>query len=264
MGTGYTTKLDLNSIFDIYQNTALRYGKELIVSTLQEVFSRDSYYHYQRDVWGFPKIPDHTNLPLGTGVHDDITSRLYIGEKWPYNEGIYYPCLLISAGGANYVPISFNRDKYAVQWKPIVFEDGYGKRKIYSIPDHFIQVGALEFSIDVNIHAKDTTSRDELHDILMPIFYDIEFDNLKNSGLVILKVSSGGPSEKGDRNDQIYQQTITLNCRGEFRRQIPIGSVIDRINFCLDFANLEKDPPEIAENLRIQTDVDLLDYLANL
>ena len=55
---------------------------------------------------------------------------------------------------------------------------------------------------------------------------DITFESLKKSGIVVKPLSWGSPSEIDDRNDKIFQQTITLDIRTEWERRIPISNVL--------------------------------------
>lgn len=263
MGTGNNVKTDLYSLHNYVQNTMISFPKELFIETLREFFSQDSYYHYQRDAWGFPKIPDHTDLPSQSGLHDDVTTRLFIGEFYRYDP-IYYPALLVKSAGSRSVPISMNRDKGSLQWRNIKFIDGYGNERIVSTPDYFVQSGAWEGSITVDVESRSPRSRDELVDIISLAFVDTRFEEMKNSGVLIKGVNAGSQSEGDDRNDKLFRQTITFDIRSEWRRHIPVQNIVDAINICADIGNLSTDPPALAPNLRISTSVDLIEELQDL
>lgn len=263
MGTGNIVKTDLYHLHNYVQNSMVSYPKELIIETLREFFSQDSYYHYQRDPWGFPKTPDHTDLDPEAGFEDDATTRLFIGEAYRYNV-IYYPAILVRNGGSRSIPISFNRNQGTVQWSPTVVTDGYGNSTIVNVPVHFVQAGAWEGTISVEVRSRSLTARDELIDLLSIAFVDNKFQDLINAGVLIKSLSVGSPSETEDRNDKLFTQSITLDIRSEWRRQIPIQSVIDIINLCVEIGNLETNPEQLAPNLAIQTDVQLIDEILNL
>jgi hypothetical protein len=95
------------------------------------------------------------------------------------------------------------------------------------------------------------------------LFIDIGFSDLWKSGLIIKGTSTSAPTETDDRNDHIFKQTITLQIRNEWRRQIPIKNIIDVINFGIQFGGTTPATP-IAVNLTINTDETLSDMLANL
>ena len=241
------------------------YPKELFIETLREYFSQESYYHYQRDVWGHPKTPDQTDLPSDAGMHDDVTTRVFIGE--PYRKDIiYYPAILVKNAGSKSVPISMSRNKGEVGWKNTTFVDGYGNSKTFSTPSHLIQAGAWEGQIAIDVETRSPRSRDELVDIISLAFVDTVFDDMKNSGVIIKSGSpnAGGPSEYDDRNDKMYKQTITFDIRSEWRRHIPIDSVVDAINICVDFGTLSSTPPKIAPNLEIRSTLELIQNLLDL
>jgi len=62
MGTANSFKSDLYAIYHYVQQTMLVHPKEVLIQTLRDLFSQDSYYHYVRDEWGFPKVTDHTDI----------------------------------------------------------------------------------------------------------------------------------------------------------------------------------------------------------
>lgn len=258
MGTGNIFKTDLYKLNNYVQNSMISYPKELIIENLREFFSKDSYYHYQRDQWGFPKTPEQNDLVGSSGLEDDSTTRLFIGEAFRYDI-IYYPAILVKSGGSRSVPLSFNRNKGTVQWVPTVYIDGYGNRSIVQNPDYFVQAGAWEGSVTLDIKTRSLKARDDLVDIISLSFIDTMFDDLKDAGVLIKGLSTSGPSEAEDRNDKLFLQTITLDIRSEWRRQIPISNVIDVINICVEIGNLEVEPEQLAPNLEIDTDAELID-----
>src|SRR5271169_3906731 len=94
-------KSDLYGIYNIVQASMIVYPKEIIISTLRDFFSHDSYYHYSRDQWGFANTTDHTDLPPGADFPTQfnrygatqstgVPTRLFIGENYRY-DGIFYP-----------------------------------------------------------------------------------------------------------------------------------------------------------------------------
>lgn len=264
MGTTATYRTDLFHIFNYVQNTQIIHPKETFIETLREAFGKDSYYHYQADQWGFPKINDHTDLPRDAGLHDDKTSRIFIGEPFRFDL-IQYPAILVRSAGQHYVPISMNREQGSVQWRDALFVDGYGNETIISVPDHFINAGAWEGSITVDVETRSPRSRDELIEIISILFTDTMHRSLQRSGVFIKGTSIGSPAESEDRNDaKLFRQTITFDIRSEWRRQIPISSVIEVISFCIDFYHVENKQDVIAPNLSISSKIDLINALANI
>ncbi len=263
MGTGSSTKTDLYYLHDYVQNTMITFPKELFIETMRKFFSRDSYYHYVRDPWGFPKTIDHTDLDPKAGLHDDVTTRLYIGEANRY-DGIFYPALIIRSAGSKYVPLSMSRDKGTIQWKATKYIDGYGNQTFISTPSHFIQAGIWEGTITVEVICRGLKSRDELVEIVSLAFVDTVFDDMKNSGILIKSHNASSPSDGDDRSDKLFRTTISFDIRSEWRRHIPINNFVDTINFCVDFGNLSVDPPVLAPNLTIRNNIELIQALQEL
>jgi hypothetical protein len=241
----------------------LTHPKEVFIETLREFFSQDSYYHYVRDEWGFPKVPDHTDLLNDAGFADDDTTRVFIGEYYRFDVR-YYPAVLVRSAGSRYVPVSMSQNLGAVVWSNTVFIDGYGNKTTIATPDHFKENGAWEGSISVDIETLSPRSRDELVELASILFMNNRRLQLQNAGVFVKGLSVSAPSEGEDRNDKLFKQTITYEIRSEWRRKVPINSVIDAINICIDFGNLETQPVQIAPNLRINTNVELLEAFMSL
>jgi hypothetical protein len=261
MTTNNFTKSDLPRLHHIVQNSAIHYQKELVIATLRDFFSRDVNYHYSTDHWGFPQTPDHTNLPLDAGYHNNITTRLSIVESYRHDV-VYYPSVEVKSGGITSVPISFNRETGMVKYEEMLFIDGYGNSKKFFSPAYFFFAGATSGSITIEVKARDNRTRDELTDLIYLLFVDIAFKDLVKSGLVITNVSVGSSNSTLDRNDQLFNQTITLQTRGEWHRHIPVKNVIDTITFAVDFGVIPNGP--FPPKLAIVTQETLQDYLASL
>lgn len=259
-GTGSIYKSDLFAINHVVQTDMLSYPKELVIGLLRSKFEQDSYFHYVKDPWGFPKVVDHTDLPLDAGVYDDTTTRIYIGEKFKFAP-IYYPSILVYNSGVKYVPISMNRERDNIVYSTNIVSDGYGNEKTYVAPKAFLFAGAWEGSISIDIQVRGIRERDDLVELVSLICTDIYFDEFLRAGLLIKSVSIGSPNEKDDRNDHLYVQTVTLEVRTEWRREIPINSIVDAINICVDFGRVDKDPPVIDPNLEINIYLSLTDQI---
>lgn len=275
MSTNNIFKTDLYKIHNVIQASMLLYPKEIIIATLRDFFSHDSYYHYSKDQWGFANTTDHTDLapgadlPSGTGAHPELSltnalsTRLFIGENYRY-DAIHYPAILVKSGGSRYVPISINRNQGSVQWENILFEDGYGNETVINRPKTFVTAGAWEGSIIIDVVTRSLRSRDELVELVGMCFTEIHFDSLYDVGLIIKPINIGAPTETDDRNDKLFRQSLTLDIRTEWRREIPISNVIDAIVFSVEFANLEVPDAPVASNLTINTEVNIIDLLLNL
>lgn len=265
MATGSFALSDLNTIHDVVQNNFLSFPKEITIAVLREEFSKDDYFHYVKDAWGFANVPDLTDLPQDAGLNDDATTRVYIGEYNRYDK-IYYPAIIVKTGAFNSVPISINREKGTVQNEFRNVVDGYGNVLTQIVtPKHFIFAGVWEGQINIEVLARGIQERDELTQFVALIFRDIRWEEMMKSGVAIKpRVSISAGSESEDRNDKLYRNTVTLDIRFEWRRHIPVSSVVDAINLCVDFGNLAQDPPILAPNISIRTTVELLDAFQNI
>lgn len=251
MATGNLFKSDLYNVHNIIQTSMMSYPKELIISTLRDYFSKDSYYHYESDEWGFPKTVDHTNLNLGAGMHDNSTVRVYIGENYRY-DGIYYPAILVKHGGIRYVPISFNRNKGTIKYSNILYQDGYGNEQLVKRPESFVTAGAWEGSIMIDVMTRSLRSRDDLIELVSLCCTEIYFDDVFRAGIVMKPLNVGAPTEIDDRNDKLFKQTVTIDIRAEWRREIPVKNIIEAIFFTVDFADI-KNNGIVAPNLTVNS-----------
>lgn len=266
MSSGYNlgNVTDLYKIYYIVQSSFIRYPKDLIIATMKEFFEKDSYYHYVKDQYGFAKVNDHTDQDPAAGIHDDITTRVNISEKGRFAV-IQYPSILVSFSNSKQVPIAMNRDKYRVDYETAEYIDGYGNSKLVQVPSYFISSGAFEGSLSIDVLARSIRERDDLVELTTILFTDLAWDDCYRAGVAIKPtISIGSPGESDDRNSKLYKQTITLDIRTEWRKQVPVKNILDTINLCVDFGNLSVTPPDLAPNLTISQKIDLLDSINNL
>lgn len=239
----------------------LVYPKEIIIATLRDYFSKDIYYRYVADQWGFPKTADHTDLPLGSGMQNNSTTRIFIGEAFRY-DGIFYPAILVKSGGFRYVPISINRNTGTVSYEYRDYIDGYGNSFIYKVPANYVFAGAWEGSISIDVITRSLRSRDDIVELVGLCFADIAFEQLYRAGVIVKPPSISGPSESEDRNDKLFRQSITIDVRTEWRREIPVTNVVELINFSIEFGNINAEETNISPNLTINSSLSLLDHFS--
>jgi len=273
MATNNFFRSDLYGIHNIIQASMLVYPKEIILATLRDFFSQDSYYHYEQDQWGFPNTTDHTDLPPGADLpansfgstakeNDLLSTRLFIGENYRY-DGIYYPAILVKSGGSKYVPISINREQGGIQYDILVYEDGYGNQVEVKRPISFITAGVWEGSIIIDVITRSLRSRDDLAELIGMAFAEIRVDSLYDIGIIVKPPNIGAPSESDDRNDKLFRQSITLDIRTEWRREIPVGNIIDAIFCTASLEDLSRPTAPISPNVTINTELNILDILLN-
>lgn len=266
-------KSSLNQIYNVVQGSMISYPKEMVIEILRSFFARDDYYHYSKDQWGFANTTDHTDLPpgadlpvnaVGSTADSDayLSSRIFIGENYRFNS-IFYPAVLVKSGGGRYVPISINRDIGSIKTSPILFEDGYGNTSIINRPVSFVTAGAWEGTIIIDIMTRSLEARDELVALIAMCFTEIHFDTMYDIGIIVKPINWSGTSETDDRNDKLFRQSLTLDIRTEWRREIPIGNIIDTIFFTATIEDLSKPTNPVPANLTINTLTSITDILLN-
>lgn len=258
MATGGFFSSDLYSLYHVVQNTQILYPKELLISALREYFAKDSKYHYVKDPWGFPNTPDHTDLPPDAGTNDDSTTRIYIGQESRMDVA-FYPCVLVKHTSSSFVPISINEEKECIQYDYRLYVDGYGNSYNIQVPVGFIFAGAWDLGFSIEVQAEGPQDRATIVEAICMLFQSIVRDQLTQAGLFIKSVKTDGESSEVYQNDLIFKQTISLDCRGEYRRLVPISNIIEVIDVCIEFGNIEYNTP--APNLQINYQFTLEDYV---
>jgi hypothetical protein len=273
MGTNNFNRDNLNHLHNMVQSSMIVYPKEIILSTLRDYFSQSDFYHYSKDQWGFPNTTDHTDLPPGADLpvgsygstassNELLSTRLFIGENYKHN-GIYYPAVLVKNGGTKYVPISINREKGGVQYEDLIYEDGNGNHTIIHSPAYFFTAGVWEGQIVIDILSRSLRARDDLAELIGTCFTEIYVDSLYDIGILVKPLNISSPSESDDRTAKLFKQSITLDIRTEWRRQIPINNIIDTIFFTATFEDLSRPEEPISPNITINTEISMLDMLLN-
>jgi hypothetical protein len=254
MAAGFSYNTELYDIYYVVQNTMLRYPKDLIIASLKDFFGQDSKYHFVSDSWGYSKTVDLTDVPADAGLYDELTTRVFIGENNRYDI-IQYPAILVKAGSFRYVPISLNRNLYYVENNITEFTDGY-QRRFLPTPDKFVMAGAWEGSLNIEIQSRAVQEADDLAELVAIYLVDINWSNLSRAGVSIKPdVSIGAATETEDRNDKLHHRIITINIRGEWRREIPISNFVELITFCVEFGDTTTD--NYAPNIEVHTELEL-------
>jgi hypothetical protein len=273
MSSNNFSKSILDDIHYVIRSSMISYPKEIIIETLRDYFAKDTFYHYARDKYGHPNVTDHTGLPLGADLpigapgstaesNDYLPTRLYIGEFNRFAP-IFYPAILVRSNGGKYAPISMNRNYGTIEYKDILYQDGYGNESIIKRPSFFITAGAWEGSFSIEINTRSKNARDEIVEKVAFCFTDIYFDSLVDVGVIVKPLSYSGTTETDDRNDKLFKQTITLDVRCEWERAIPIDNFIETILFVAEIADIQHNSPP-APNLTIYTELLISDVNSGL
>ncbi len=262
-------------IYNIVQASMIVYPKEVIIATLRNYFAEDSYYHFSKDQWGFPNTTDHTDLPPGADLpygpgaapqlspSPILATRLFIGENYRY-DSIFYPAILIKSGGTKYVPISINRNQETIKYARTLIIDGYGNETVVNKPISIVTAGAWEGSIIIDIMSRSLRARDDLVEAVSMCLTEVQFDTLHEIGVIVKPITVSGTTETDDRNDKLFRQSITLDIRTEWRREIPIANTIDAILLTAHFTNFSNPELPGAPNMTINTEVNIADMLAKM
>lgn len=227
-------------------------AKSLLVDFLRELFRDDSYFTYREDVYGYPKILDHTNL----SIDSTEPTKINITDVFRYEAG-FIPTIVVRHTGGRYFPISFNQDGIpgmagSVKYSEEVVLDGYGNVTSVLIPDKFLYVGAWDLSYDLKIYTESPADREELVSIVSVGLMHVHRASLERAGLFIKSLSFGSESEEEHNNDKFYTQSVSLECFGEWRREIPVGNLIERIAFFYDIGRIVNNRVAVPNNLSIE------------
>jgi len=256
MASGGFYSSDVYQLYNVVQNTQILYPKSLLISTLREYYARDTKYHYVKDEWGFPKTPDHTDLAPDAGWNDDVTTRIFIGQENRFDIK-YLPAVLIKHTSSAYIPISINQEEDCVQYGYRLFIDGYGNKTSLKVPVHLLFAGAWDLGFDIEVIAESSQDRSTIVEgISMHLMSNVR-NQLTYDGLFIKNTRTSGESQELYQNDNLYKQTISLECRGEYRRQIPVTNTVEIITACIEIGHTEDTTWMPDPNLTIYYQLDL-------
>lgn len=264
MSAGFQQVTDLYDIYNVVQNTMLRYPVDTTIASLKEYFAKDAKYHYVADQWGFAKVKDHTGTKPTDGLFDNLITRIFIGEHNKL-EVIQYPSLLVKADGFKSVPISLNMDTFQVQNRQVALETDSGYRKFLIIPDCYVMNGAWDGTLTIEVLAEDPRTRDDLTELVAIFIQNLNWNSFYRAGIAInpTSINISGTSDSENRNSKIFKRTVSFNVRGEWRREVPISNLIKSITFCVDFGAITNDANYeiIAPNLEINSELSLEQFV---
>lgn len=214
----------------IIQNVSLVQPKNLLIDVLRKHFSLDNVYTYRADQYGFPLTPDLTGLT----IDDPATTKILISDVFRY-EVKFYPAITVKSAGGNYVPISFNQEG-TIKYRKDLIENDFGGAKEVLTPTHRVYAGAWDMNFDVSIYSESHSELEEITEIVKMILQYVSWNELRSNGLFIKSLSVSGENAEPYANDYVFSHTITINTRSEWRVEIPIENVVERIVFYFDVA----------------------------
>lgn len=222
----------------------------MIIDVLREVFRRDREYHYVHDKFGYPKTPNHLGLPPDAGAENELTTRIYIGGT--HREDIsFLPAITVRSTSISNFPISFNQNKETYRYAPQKLVDGYGNQSIVIVPAAVVYTGAWEQSFEIKTISRSLEDCMSISDLILVSLESTYKYDLQQNGVLIKSISAGGQSDENiGEADPVYSISININTFSEWRREIPISNLIERIQLCFNFDVSSADIP--ATNLDIE------------
>lgn len=212
----------------IIQNVSIVQPKNLIIDVLRKYFRNDLVYTYRDDNYGFPATPDITGL----SVDDPSTTKILISDVFRY-EIKFYPAITVKSGGGNYTPISFNQEG-TIKYRKDQIENEFGGVTTILTPTHRVYAGAWDMTFEVSIYSESHVELEEITEITKMIFQYVSWHELRANGLFIKSLNISGESSEPYANDYIFSHTITLSTRSEWRVEIPLENIIEKISFYFD------------------------------
>ncbi len=228
-GTGINSQHRVYSNFfadnHIIQNVSIVQPKNLLIDILRSYFSRDNIFTYRADQYGFPSTPDLTGL----SIDDPSTTKIVISDVFRY-EIKFYPAITVKTGGGSSVPISFNQEG-TIKYRKDIIEDSFGGMKEIRTPTHRVYAGAWDMNFDITIYSESHPELEEITEIVKMILQYAAWQELRANGLFIKSLSIGGEQAEPYANDFIFSNVLTLSTRSEWRVEIPLENIVEKIVF---------------------------------
>ena len=237
----------------IIQTVAVVQPKNLLIQYLRDLFRKDSIFTYRDDEYGFPLTPDLTGKPLDT----DESTKILISDIYRFDVK-FFPAITIKNDGGSYKPISFNQEG-TYKYRTDYIENSFGARRRVSTPTHKVFAGKWEINLTVGVYCESSSELQELIDILTMALQYVLWNDLRASGLFIQGLSFAGESSEQYANDYIYSQNISLRCISEWRVEIPLENIIEKIMFYFDSVKTDSENGASSANSAVLRYGDILE-----
>ena len=212
----------------IVQNSLMVYPKQLVIDLLRREFSTDSEYTYRSDEYGFPLVRDLTDVDLDS----DLTTRILISDQYRFDMK-FFPNIIVSSKGGSYKPLSASQNG-TIKYRTDYIEDAFGNRKKVSTPTHRVYAGMWEISMDIQINTESHVETEELTDLTAIMMQYKLFHELRAGGFIMKSFSVGAESAEQYVNDFIYSQSISISGISEWRVEIPVENVLEKVVFNIE------------------------------
>jgi len=231
-GTGFNADHRVFSNFfadnQIIQNVSIVQPKNLLIDILRLHFKRDNIFTYRDDEYGFPLTPDITDMD----VDSPNTTKILISDVFR-KEIKFYPSITVKTGSGSYNPLSFNQNG-TIKYRKDFIDTKFGGRKEIRTPTHRVYAGAWDMNFEVTVYCESHAELEEIVEIVKMILQYVSFNELRANGLFIKTLSVSGENAESYANDYVFSQTISISTRSEWRVEIPLENVIEKIVFYFD------------------------------
>jgi hypothetical protein len=226
----------------IIQQVCIVQPKNLLIDVLRRRFKQDNIYTYRTDEFGFPLTPDMT----GGDIDSEDTTKIVISDVYRYDVK-FYPAITVKTGGGSYKALSMNQNA-TFKYRKDVVENDYGKLVEIKTPTHRVYAGLWDMSFDVTIYSESHTELEELTEIVSTELQYVSWNDLRANGLFIQGTSISAENAEPYANDYVYSHTVTLKTLTEWRAEIPLDNVIEKIVFYFDSTRTPIPPNATAED----------------
>jgi hypothetical protein len=213
---------------DIIQNVAIVQPKNLLIDVLRKHFSRDNIYTYRLDPYGYPLTVNLTDLE----VDSEETTKILISDVFRY-EVKFFPAITVKTSGGSYNPISFNQNQ-TVKYRTDLFTDALLGTTSVKTPSHRVYAGAWDMDFEISVYSESHAELEEITEIVKMILQYVSWNELRANGLFIKSLSVSGENAEPYSNDYVFSHTISVSTRSEWRVEIPLDNVIERVVFYFD------------------------------
>jgi hypothetical protein len=231
-GTGFSGDHRVYSNFFadnyIVQNVSIVQPKNLLIDTLRKHFSKDNIYTYRHDEYGYPATPDLTGLT----IDDPSTTKILITDVYRY-EIKFYPAITVKTSSGTSVALGFNQN-YSTKYRKDLVEDEFGAVKEILTPTHRVYAGAWEVNFDISIYSESHSELEEITEITKLILQYVSWNELRANGLFIKSLNVSAENAEPYANDFVFSHTISISTRSEWRVEIPLENVVEKIVFYFD------------------------------
>lgn len=212
----------------VIQQVCIVQPKNLFIDVLRRRFALDNLYTYRMDEFGFPLTPDLT----GGDIDSENTTKILISDVYRYDVK-FYPAVVVKTAGGSYKPISFNQNA-TIKYRKDVVQNNFGQNIITKTPTHRVYAGMWENNFDITVYSESHSELEEITEIILSELQFVSWNELRANGIFIQGTNFSAENAEPYANDYIYSHTISLRTLTEWRAEIPLDNVIEKIVFYFD------------------------------